>query len=151
MPVDLVPSGKLFTFIYQDKVLNADFRNFEIFRPSKELGFSPLKSVESASGAGLCSGFYDQSSGTPLNFQPDQILPYLRIFSEGEAVSIFSVAINDGTSPKLCVNGLEFSKAYEFNLLQGLSYKACPACPNTVLSEPTKFYGQTQQGNQKLS
>ena len=68
VPVDLVPSGKLFTFIYQDQVLNADFRNFEILRPSKELGFSPLKSVESASGAGLCLGFYDQSSGTPLNF-----------------------------------------------------------------------------------
>ena len=111
VPVDLVPSGKLFTCIYQDKVLNADFRNFEIFRPSEELGFSPLQSVESASGAGICSGFYDQSSGTPLKFQTDQILPYLRIFSEGEAVSNFSVAINDGTSPKLCVNGLEFSKS----------------------------------------
>ena len=48
-PVELVPSGKLFTFIYQDQVLNADFRNFEIFWPSKELGFSSLESVESAS------------------------------------------------------------------------------------------------------
>ena len=79
VPVDLVPSGKLFTFIYQDQVLNADFRNFEIFRPFKELGLSPL-SVESVSGTGLCSGFYHQSSGTPLKFQTDQILPYLRIF-----------------------------------------------------------------------
>ena len=68
VPMALIPSGKLFTFIYQDQVLSADFRNFEILRPNKELGFSPLKSVESASGAGLCSGFYDQSSGTPLNF-----------------------------------------------------------------------------------
>ena len=68
VPMALIPSGKLFTFIYQDQVLNADFRNFEILRPNKELGFSPLKSVESASGAGLCSGFHDQSSGTPLNF-----------------------------------------------------------------------------------
>ncbi len=62
VPVDLVPSGKLFTFIYQDQVLNADFKNFEIFRPSIELGFSPLESVESSSGTGLCSRFYDQSS-----------------------------------------------------------------------------------------
>ena len=54
VPVDLVPSGKLFAFICQDQVLNDDFRNFEIFRPSKELGFSPLESVESASGTGLC-------------------------------------------------------------------------------------------------
>ena len=59
VPVELIASGKLFTFIYQDQVLNADFTNFEIFPPSKELGFSPLRSVESASGAGLCSGFYD--------------------------------------------------------------------------------------------
>ena len=54
VPVDLVPSGKLFTFIYQGQVLNADFRNFKIFWSSKELGFSPLESVESASGTGLC-------------------------------------------------------------------------------------------------
>ena len=99
VPVDLVPSGKLFTFIYQNQVLNADFRNFEIFRPSKELGFRPLESVESASGTGLCSGFYDQSSGTPLKFQTDQIIQYLCIFSGGEAVSKFSIAVNDGTSP----------------------------------------------------
>ena len=150
MPVALIPSGKLFTFIYQDQVLNADFRHFEILRPSKELGFSPLKSVESASGAGLCSGFYYQSSGTPLNFQPDQILPYLRIFSEWEVVSIFSVAFNEGTSPKLCVNGLEFSKSYEFNLLQGLSYKNCPACPSRVLSESIQIYDQTQPRQPKI-
>ena len=87
--VDLVLSGKLFTFIYQDQVLNADFRNFEIFRPSKELGFSPLESVESASGTGLCSGFYDQLSGTPLKFQTDQILPYLSIFQKGKRSQIF--------------------------------------------------------------
>ena len=48
-PVELVPSGKLFTFICQYQVLNADFRDFEIFWPSKELGFSSLESVESAS------------------------------------------------------------------------------------------------------
>ena len=54
VPVELIASGKLFTFIYQDQVLNADFTNFEIFQPSKELGFTPLRSVESASGAGLC-------------------------------------------------------------------------------------------------
>lgn len=83
VPVELIPSGKLFTFIYQDQVLNADFINFEIFRPGKELGFSTLRSVESASGAGLFAGFYDQSSGIPLNFQPDKILPYLRIFHKG--------------------------------------------------------------------
>ena len=83
-------------------------------------------------------------------FQTDQILPYLRIFSEGEAVSNFSVAINDGTSPKLCVNGLEFSKCYEFNPLQVLSYIACLACPNTVLSEPIRFYGQTQPRQPKI-
>ena len=29
VPVDLVPSGKLFTLIYQDQVLNADFRNLK--------------------------------------------------------------------------------------------------------------------------
>ena len=111
---------------------------------------SPLRSVESASGAGLCSGFYDQSSGTPLNFQPDQILPKLRMFSEGEAFSNFSVAFNEGTSPQLCVNGLEFSRSYEFNLLQGLSYKTCPACPSKVLSESIKFYGQTQSRQPKI-
>ncbi len=33
--VELIASGKLFTFIYQDQELNADFTNFEIFRPSK--------------------------------------------------------------------------------------------------------------------
>jgi hypothetical protein len=72
--------------------LNEDFTNFEIFSPSKELGFSlPLQSVESVSGAGLYSGFYGQSTGNPLDFQTDQILPYLRIFSEGESASNFSV------------------------------------------------------------
>ena len=101
MPEELILSGQFFTFIYQDQVLYNDFRNFEIFLPGKELGFSPLQSVESTSGAGLCLGFYDQSSGTSLNFQPDQILPSLRIFSEGEAVSNFSVAFNEGTSPQL--------------------------------------------------
>ena len=150
VPVELIASGKLFTFIYQDQVLNADFTNFEIFQPSKELGFSPLRSAESASGAGLCSRFYDQSSGTPLNFQPDQILPYLRIFSEGEVVSNFSVAFNEAISSQLCVNGLEFSRSYAFNLLQGLSYKTCPACPSTVLSESIQIYGQTQPRQPKI-
>ena len=87
--------------------MNADFTNFEVFLTNKELGFISLQSVESESGARLCSGLYHQSLGTPLNFQIDQILPYLRIFSEGEAISNFSVAMKEGTSPKLCVNGLE--------------------------------------------
>jgi hypothetical protein len=57
VPVELIASGKLFTFIYQDQVLNTDFTNFEIFQPSKELGCRPLRSVESASGAGLVRDF----------------------------------------------------------------------------------------------
>ena len=57
VPMALIPSGKLFKFIYQDQVLNADFRNFEILRPSKELGFSPLKSVESAVEQGCVRDF----------------------------------------------------------------------------------------------
>jgi hypothetical protein len=65
-------------------------------------------------------------------------------------ISNFSVAFSDGTSPQLCVNGLEFSKSYEFNLLQGLSYKTCPACPSTVLSESIEFYGQTQPRQPKI-
>jgi hypothetical protein len=130
--------------------MNPDFTNFEVFLTNKELGFSPLQSVESESGARVCSGFYHQSLGTLLNFQIDQILPYLRIFSKGEAISNFSVAMKEGTSPKLCVNGLEFSKSYKFRLLQGLSYKTCPACPSTVLSESIKFYGQTQSRQPKI-
>ena len=89
VPVDLVPSGKLFAFIYQDQVLNDDFRNFEIFRPSKELGFSPVGRLNQLVEQGFVRDFTTSHQEPYSNFKLIKFFHAYVFFQKGKRSQIF--------------------------------------------------------------
>lgn len=140
----VVPSGKLFTFLLNEQVLNADLQDFSLTRQADEFGMSPLQARNTGSSASLCTLIYEQETGAPV--APDlQLIPsYLRVFTKGRIVANVSLRLTKERQPRICLDGLAFSTTYEVQLLEGFTHQGCPNCAPQQLSQTLRSFGETR-------
>ena len=123
------PSGKLATFIYGDRVLNADASLFYSQDSDQNVTVYPARTFDSGSSASMCSTLVQKVHDEVLEFADDGYQKYFDLTSSNEVVGAYSV-----TSPtdilswrddlrEFCVTGLSHSTRYELRLLPNLTLK----------------------------
>ena len=121
------PSGRLATLRYGDSILNLDAELFYKASEGANFDYMPVISKNDGDTASLCTTVILSSTNNNLDFKKTDLKRFIRLKSQGNIVSDFSVLKplnHDGYRrhhTDFCISGLNYSEKYEVTLLSGLN------------------------------